>query len=202
METDKVIRLSVTNITTSTECTVPTPALPQFSTQMHNQNSQEELLAPPPHPPPAHTQHTHTHTQKKGAGNIHKQEHKHRCLLQVHGIGGTVGVIFYSLMASKNYTYELYGESYQKTLTCCVTVCLSSFSWSTPYYPTHLTLPPSTLGLLCCTLSLPCMHSCKHDMAASTVTATAIPVHWSTVTTHIVTDIVNTCYHKQCHIFT
>lgn len=31
--------------------------------------------------------------------------------MQVHAIGGTTGVIFYSLMASKNYVYELYGES-------------------------------------------------------------------------------------------
>lgn len=30
---------------------------------------------------------------------------------QVHAFGGTAGVLFYSLMASKNYVYELYGES-------------------------------------------------------------------------------------------
>ena len=31
--------------------------------------------------------------------------------MQVHGIGGTVGVLYYSLMASPNYVYELYGKS-------------------------------------------------------------------------------------------
>ena len=31
-------------------------------------------------------------------------------LLQVHAFGGTTGVLFYSLMASKNYVYELYGK--------------------------------------------------------------------------------------------
>jgi len=31
-------------------------------------------------------------------------------LLQVHAFGGTAGVLFYSLMASKNYVYELYGR--------------------------------------------------------------------------------------------
>jgi ammonia channel protein AmtB len=29
---------------------------------------------------------------------------------QVHAFGGTAGVLFYSLMASKNYVYELYGK--------------------------------------------------------------------------------------------
>lgn len=37
--------------------------------------------------------------------------------MQIHAIGGTVGVLFYALMASKNYVYELYGESVSQGLT-------------------------------------------------------------------------------------
>lgn len=31
--------------------------------------------------------------------------------ITVHGVGGTIGVIYYALMASKNYVYELYGDT-------------------------------------------------------------------------------------------
>lgn len=41
------------------------------------------------------------------------------CALQVHGIGGALGVWWYALAAKQDFVYELYGRFPTKALSTC-----------------------------------------------------------------------------------
>ena len=109
----------MSRISASSECTVQVPAVAKFTLRTHGADLRPRFTM---------------------------QAHKHKCSMQVHGVGGTIGVIFYSLMASKNYVYELYGESLQKAPDLLRRPALPHPRPTVPY-PTlpHLTLPHPTL---------------------------------------------------------
>ena len=80
--------------------------------------------------------------------------------LQVHAFGGTVGVLFYSLMASKNYVYELYGKgSYFDVTQSCIAALLNLVLTSAFGCMITCNLHIALLGQRC----IPC---CLHSVTA------------------------------------
>ena len=80
--------------------------------------------------------------------------------LQVHAFGGTTGVLFYSLMASKNYVYELYGKrSYLDVNQSCIAALLNLALTSASGCMITCNLRSALLGQRC----IPC---CLHSVTA------------------------------------